>query len=301
VDPVRHRPHVPALTPFDGHGRVDEDRLRRHLAWLASADITIGLCGGGSGEGHLLSPSEVEHVLRIAIDELGAAAHLRALGKEPHTAAEAISFIHLAQEIGYRAVHLYSADAGHGSRLTERELELYFSTVLGETSAEVTLSAVNPSSGQPTSVDVLVRLTERFDNIVSIACATSDVSYLRALIGAMSPAVGVVSGGANLALVNLAMGGAGFGCAEGNIEPQLVAGLQSKFVNGEWDAAAVQQGELGKLSDLVSRFGGVRALKSLMSAIGDPMGEPRAPFLPLTDGQSHELADELAVIKLRMR
>jgi 4-hydroxy-tetrahydrodipicolinate synthase len=109
-----------------------------------------------------------------------------------------------------------------------------------------------------------------------------------------------VSGGVQLALANLALGGAGFGCAEGNVLPQVVSRLQAAFLAGDVEGAAADQSLLLVLSDLLARFGGVRCLKALMALLGKPMGQPRAPFLPLTAGQLSQLREAFAVVPPRV-
>src|SRR5580704_16023402 len=121
---------VPSITPFDREGRLDEDGLRRHLRRLGTAGLIVYLAGSGSGEGNALSLAETRRVFEVGVEELKGKTSVRAMGVEPRTANQLIEIAGIAAETGLDAMQVYSLDAGHGVKPSDRELEQYFTDIL---------------------------------------------------------------------------------------------------------------------------------------------------------------------------
>src|SRR5688572_10353149 len=102
--------YVISLTPFDDEERLDERALRAHLQRMKTARIGVYAGGAGSGEAYTLSPDEMRRVLEIAVDELQGSVPVRAMGVEPRTANEMITFGKLCKEVGVDAMQVYSLD-----------------------------------------------------------------------------------------------------------------------------------------------------------------------------------------------
>src|SRR5215213_3366871 len=92
------------VTHFDSALRFDEPRYREHLAWQAGFDVAGLFAAGGTGEGFSLTPAEVDHVVRVAVEEVGDRVPVVA----PATGATAVAVaqVRAAQESGASGVLL---------------------------------------------------------------------------------------------------------------------------------------------------------------------------------------------------
>lgn len=59
------------VTHFDEHLAFDEARYRDHLAWQAGFGVAGLFAGGGTGEGFSLTSTEIDAVVRAAVEEVG--------------------------------------------------------------------------------------------------------------------------------------------------------------------------------------------------------------------------------------
>ena len=59
-----------SVTPFQADERVDEGALRAHLQFLGAAGVSVSPASTGTGEGHQLTPKEVDRICELAVQEL---------------------------------------------------------------------------------------------------------------------------------------------------------------------------------------------------------------------------------------
>jgi len=148
--------YVISLTPFDDEERLDEAAMRAHLRRMKTAGIGVYAGGAGSGEAYTLSPDEMRRVLEIAVDELQGSVPVRAMGVEPRTANEMISFGKLCKEVGVDAMQVYSLDIGHVGKPSNDEIERYLDDVLSSIAVPAVITSsmmsTRPRSGVPTIV-----------------------------------------------------------------------------------------------------------------------------------------------------
>lgn len=289
---------VACLTPFDSHGRLDEEGFRQHLKRMASAGIGVDVAGGGSGEAFTFSPEENERVLAIAVEELSGHGPVVALGVEPRTAKQMIEFIQVSEACGVDLVQIYPLDAGHGTKPSDRELETYFNACLEATHKQAIISTQH-SVGYLIPTDMLERLIARFANVAYVYCTTPDIGYLARVIDVVGPDVGVVSGGPQHALTNLALGGCGFACSEANVAPRLAQLVADAYNQRDVDTTEKAFGRLVRLYAINQRFGAIRGVKAMLELLGLPGGQPRPPRLPVPAEMRVGLLGELESLRIQ--
>src|SRR5579862_1836003 len=193
--PPRHTSaFVISITPFDEHGRLDEDALRAHLRRMAAAGIGAYVGGGGSGEGFTLDDGEARRVLEIGVEELQGRVAVRAMGVEPRMARQMVDFARMAAAVGVDATQIYSLDQGHGHRPTLEEIETYFTDILSQVELPAALST-HQSVGYAIPVEMIADLVARYDQIIGVNCSHADLAYLTAIIDAVGDRVDVHVGG----------------------------------------------------------------------------------------------------------
>jgi 4-hydroxy-tetrahydrodipicolinate synthase len=290
--------YVISITPFDAEGRLDEEGLRGHFRRLAEARIGVYAAGGGSGEAYTLSREEIRRVLEIARDELKGRVPLRAMGVEPRTALEMIELGKVVQEVGLEAMQVYSLDAGHGNRPSDRELEQYFVDVLSAIRPQAIIST-HQSVGYLVPLPILKRLVDRFDNVVGINCTSPDLGYLVRLLDLVGAKVEVHVGGPMWGLTNLALGGTGFLTSEGNLAPKLCVSVIDHYAAGRYAEAHTEFARLLHLFTGLSELGGIRATKAALRLLGLPGGYNRRPRLPFEPEREPELTRLLDTLDIR--
>jgi 4-hydroxy-tetrahydrodipicolinate synthase len=284
---------VISITTFDDDERFDPGAFRDHCRRLAAGGIGTYVVGGGSGEAYTLTRDETVQSLKIAVEELKGRVPVRAMGTEPRSALEMIEFAHIVADHGLDAMQVYSLDMGHGFAPTEAELEQYFSDVLSATEVPAVLST-HYSVGYFLPIPLIVRLCERFPQVIGINCTNPDISYVIRLIDALEPSIDVHVGGPMQAVSALSLGASGYLSSEGNISPRLCTSVIDHFAAGNLDGTVDAFGRLMRLFTVLMRHGGTRATKATLGLLGFPGGITRRPRLPLVDDPA--LADISAVL-----
>jgi len=296
--PTQPSTYVVGITPFAADESLDEPALRAHLRRLADAGIGVYLGGSGSGEGYTLDADETRRVLEIGVDELRGRVPVRAMGVEPRSAREMISYARVAADVGVDALQVYSLDVGHGIRPRPNELRRYYDDVLDAVLLPVVLSS-HFSVGYALPVDLVAELVEQHHTIVGVHCSHDDLTYLVALLDAVGDRADVHVGGPMHALSCLALGGHGFLSSDGNLAPTLCASVIDGYVRGDLDACRAAYARLMRLHTGIRRLGGIAATKYALELLGLPGGTVRRPRLPLDDERRAAVAALLDELDLR--
>jgi 4-hydroxy-tetrahydrodipicolinate synthase len=275
---------VISIVPFDEDGAIDEAAYRRQLRRLRDAGCSVYVAGSGSSEAYTLSPEEMDRVLAISYEELEGHVPYRAMGCEPHKASEMIDFMRRVERSKIGAAQIFSLDIGHGTKPSEAELELFYSTVIEATSLEIHLSCHPRSIGFALPLRLIERLCDRYSQIVGIAYGGLDMSYLAELIHRLGDRLEIHNAGPAIAVNTLSLGGNGFMGTEGNFMPSLVQSVITAWQAKDYDGLRASYGKLMRLAEIFSRSGGgaVRSVKPIMNAFGLPGGRLRPPRLPIS-------------------
>ena len=284
--------YVISITPFLPDGSLDEEGLRKHLQRMASAGIGVYLGGGGSGEGYVLSPSELGRVLEIGVAELRGRVPVRAMGTEPRSAADMIAFVRQAAAAGVDAVQVYSLDQGHGHRPGRDEIQAYFDDVLSAVDVDCVLST-HQSVGYTIPVDMLVGFLDRYPHVIGVNCTHQDLGYLARVIDAVGDRAPVHVGGPMQALTAWALGARGFLCSEANLAPELCMAVVEAYLADDM-AVFARFNAMQRLSNALYGAGGIRATKGVLDRLGLPGGPPRRPQLPVTSAVVDQLMPVLS-------
>lgn len=271
---------VISLTPFDEHDRLDVDAYRRHLRRMRDAGIGVYVGGGGSGEGYTLTRDETEAVLHVAAAELNGHVPVRAMGVEPRSAKEMLELAKTVADAGLDSMQVYSLDPGHGRMPRPDELETYFCDILDALPVKAVLST-HQSVGYWLSIDAMVRLVDRYDNIIGINVTNNDVTYLVRVIDAVGDRIEIHVGGAMHGLTALALGANGFLTSEANLAPKLTQSVIDHWTAGDLAGAADAFARVLRLYAAMANVGGVSGTKAALNQLSLPGGYPRKPRLPV--------------------
>ncbi len=98
------------------------------------------------------------------------------------------------------------------------------------------------------------------------------------LLDELNPRVEVHVGGPMHTLSALAMGATGYLSSEGNLIPQMVNSVVTRYAAGDYPGAADAYAKVMRVFTLLSSR---VAVKALLKAVGLPGGEPRRPRMLL--------------------
>lgn len=287
------------VTPFGDDGRLDKNLLRVHLRRMRDAGVGVYLIGSGSGEGYSLSKDERSAVMTIGREELQGHVPVRAMGCEHHNAKNMIDYIREVEAHRLDAVHVYSLNMGHGAMPTPGEMEAYYNDVIGSCSIPVVLST-HHVAGYMLPVDFVEKLLDRFEQIVGIVSATSNMTYQINLTQRVADRIEVHCGGPAHGPNILSLGGSGFLANESNLYPEIASGIITAWRNSDTAGVRENYSRLMALFEINQRYGGssMRAMKPLMREFGFDGGVLRAPRQPISPEQLALAADEIRALKI---
>ncbi len=299
MTPTANRPYrvaVCTVTPYDEAGRLDDAAVKSLVESVASQGLGLAIGTASPGEGFALSLEETERFYHTVVGAAAGRVPVCAMGVEPRNANQLRPIIRIAEQAKIDVMQLYTVDPGHSMKLTERELEKYFATLLDGMAIPAAISTHHYNGLVPLSV--LARLLDAYPNIATIHC-TSEVNYLHQLVELVAGRCEILVGGPMQALSTLAIGGQGFLCSEGNIAPVVCGELQAAIRAGDLEAAKTAYRRVNGVFSLNIWPGGtVRFLKTAMRLLGIPGCHTRPPFEVLEPGAAQIVASSMRALDL---
>lgn len=296
ASPSAYRVAVCMVTPFDEQGRLDEAAVVSLVESIAARGVGLAVGTASPGEGFALSLEETAHFYATVVKVAAGRVPVCAMGVEPRNANQLRPIVRAAEQAKVDMMQLYTADPGHAMKLTDRELERFFATLLDEMTIPAAISTHHYNGLVP--LPVLARLLDRYPGIRTIHC-TSEVNYLHQLVQLVAGRCEILVGGPMQALSTLAIGGQGFLCSEGNIAPVVCGELQAAIRAGELEAAKTAYRRLNGVFSLnVWPGGSVRCLKTAMRILGMPGSHTRPPFEILDDAARQVLTTAMRALDL---
>jgi 4-hydroxy-tetrahydrodipicolinate synthase len=290
--------HAMSITPFDRFGALDTELLRTHLRYLGEAGVGVYVASQGSGEGDLLSFDEKVSLYRVAADELRGRVPVVAAGIGLAASTAATRELAIAAETaGMNAVQIVAPRPGPLG-LREDELEVHFRSVIEAVTCDVHVSNNTALAGYELDLALVERLVADYPHVVAVNVSDPRVDALRAYVSALIARFGarieVRVGMVREAVAMHALGVRGVLCFEPNVAAGLVTAVWAQLEA----QAPVAIEPLLHLNAALARGGNPRSLKAALAIIGRNGGFLRAPYLPLTEGQSAELERDLRALGL---
>lgn len=264
-----------SATPFTDDYRIDEAAYRLHLRRMVEAGNGVYLGSGGAGETHALSPTELQTLYTIGVEECRGRVPVYANPPEARTAEAMLRNVQLAVAAGVDVVQLYPVDAGHGMIPTEAEQEGYFRRLLDAVDHPVALS-VHVAVGYITPVGLLQRLAKDYPQLVALNLMGTSAGYLVEAMDAVGPGVATYTPIATV-LQGVLLGAQGCLAAEPNLAPRLCASVLNLYEEGRLSAAGAAQANVIRLANIVNRWAPstARWVKMGMKVLDLPGGNGR--------------------------
>ncbi|WP_200833867.1 dihydrodipicolinate synthase family protein [Tabrizicola flagellatus] len=277
---------LPALvTPFDRTGAIDFVAFGRHLDSLRAAGVSGWVPCGSSGEYNLLTDAERDSVLTFVRDQARPGELLIAGTNAPSTAG-VIANTRRARELGYHAVLLA---VPFYTRPTQAEIIHHFETVASATDMDIVLYSYPGKDGVEIGYEALDALA---DNPRIIAIKESS-GVLQRAIGISTRYAGriqLVSGSDDIAWDFMQWGADAWICGPANCMARPVCEMDAAFRRGDHARAKEIMQVVWPAMNVLESGKFVQKLKYGCELQGNPVGDCRMPFGPLTDAEKAEFA-----------
>ncbi len=281
---------VPLVTPFRD-GAVDEKALASLIEWqIASGSHGISVTGT-TGEPTALTRQERERVIQLAAQVVNKRVPFLA-GTGSNNFEETKHFTQVAQKAGADAVLLITP---YYVRPSQEGLYQHFKSVAESVEIPVILYNIPGRSAINLEIDTVARLRDHCKNIVGIKEANHDFSHITRLLGKLGRDFLVYSGIELLCFPVLAIGGAGYVSATGNLMPKEVARLYDLVVADKWREAQDLHYHLMALNDAVFLEINPVPVKTALGMMGKISPEVRLPLAPLSRENEKKLRE---IVKL---
>lgn len=275
---------VPVVTPF-ADGQVDYDSLAALIEWqIQSGSHGISVTGT-TGEPSSLTLEERKQVIKVACETVaGRVPFVPGTGSVNH--AETLELTRYAEKLGADAVLVI---APYYVRPSQEGLFRHFDAVAKSVDIPVILYNIPGRTAVNIEIDTVARLKEANDNIVGVKESNKDFEHINRLLHRMGRDFLVYSGIELLCFPILAIGGAGFVSATGNLLPDKVAQLYNLVQEGRWQEAQDLHYWLMPLNDAVFLEINPVPVKTILGMMGKIRPEVRLPLAPVSPANRDKL------------
>jgi 4-hydroxy-tetrahydrodipicolinate synthase len=280
---------VPLVTPFCD-GRVDEAALAALIEWqIASGSHGIGVTGS-TGEPAALSLAERERVIALAVET--------ARGRVPVVAGtgsanfeETLHLTRFARRVGADAALVVTP---YYTRPGQEGLYRYFRALAEATDLPIILYNIPGRTATNLEPETTARLARDCPTIVGIKESNKDLEHICRVMHRCGPTFAVYSGIELLCFPVLALGGAGYVSATGNVLPREVARLYDLVVAGQWEEARQLHYHLLPMNDVLFIETNPVPVKTALGLMGRIRPEVRPPHAPLAPQHEARLREVMA-------
>jgi len=273
-----HGMYPALITPFTAEGEVDENALRRLVAYhVAKGSHGLFLCGSlGSGPG--MSAQERRRVVEIAIEtaagRLGIIVHVGTINPR-----EAADLARHAERAGADAV---AAVAPYYYRPTWSVVRAFYDRLLDATGLPVWAYNQPAHSHFEFTADQVLELADRGVRGYKDG-GLSYYAFQQVLHRADRERLTIFTAAPSLLFAALVDGADGFIGGPNNVLPQFYNALYAAVRAAEWDRAVALERRAGEVFRLCGGPGAVPMWHALLAEFGVESGHTRLPQPPITE------------------
>ena len=249
--------------------------LARLIEWqIASGSHGISVTGT-TGEPTSLTFDERKQVIRAAFEAVNPGAILPGTGSTNH--AETLELSQYAESLGVDAILVITP---YYNRPSQQGLFLHFDAVAKSVELPVILYNIPGRTAVNLEIDTVARLRDANPNIVGVKESNKDFEHINRLLHKLGRDFLVYSGIELLCFPVLAIGGAGYISATGNLLPRKVASLYDLTTAGNWQAAQDLHYQLLPLNDAIFMEINPVPVKAALGMLGKICPDVRLPLSP---------------------
>lgn len=280
------------ITPFDGDGRPDSQRVADLVRFQISKGTEGLYVGGSTGLGPLLSPEERKTLAEAVI----AASD----GKVPVVVqvgcADTATTVELARHAERAGVDAVASLTPYYYRPGEVAIVKHFESVSRAVSIPLFAYNMPQFTGNNLQASTVAEMARR-GTIVGIKDSSRDLLHLIDLLRAVPEGFVVMNGTEEYALSALMSGADGLVSGASSALPEVFKSLVSAHGGGDYRAASESQRIAQKVKEMV-KSAPIPAYYAILRERGVECGNPRAPFQPLDGPAIDRIVEELKGLRL---
>lgn len=281
------------ITPFTADGKQpDLDALGVSIDRMIDNGVHAIAPLGSTGEGAYLSDAEWEQISEFSINKVA--------GRVPTivsvsdlTTAKSVQRARFAEKCGADVVMVLPASYW---KLTDAQILTHYQAIGDSIGVPVMLYNNPATSGIDMSVDLILRIVEKVENVIMVKESTGDIQRMHNLYQQSEGQIPFYNGCNPLALEALAAGAKGWCTAAANLIPQLNLDLYAAVQNNDLNSAREIFYRQLPLLDFILKGGLPATIKAGLRMTGLEVGEPRLPVSPLSDADSQKLKQMIEVL-----
>ena len=277
---------VPLVTPFrDGTRSVDEAGLAALIDWQIENGSHGVSVTGTTGEPSALTTAERERVIQVAVEAVNKRVPFVA-GTGSTNFDETMRLTRFAQKVGADAALIVTP---YYNRPSQEGLYRHFKGVADSVDLPVILYNIPGRTAVNLEIDTVARLRENCKNVIGVKESNKDFEHINRLLGKLGRDFLVYSGIELLCFPVLAIGGAGYVSATGNVMPKEVACLYDLVAADKWKEARDLHYYLMPLNDAMFIEINPVPAKTALGMMGKISPEVRLPLAPLSPANEAKL------------
>jgi 4-hydroxy-tetrahydrodipicolinate synthase len=218
---------------------LDEEELRRHVAWQISEGSHALVPVGTTGEAVTLTRDEHLRAVQITVDEAAGRVPVIA-GVGGNNTAAVIDMMKAVTDLGARAA---LAVVPFYNKPNQGGIYAHFAALAEACPLPIVVYNVPSRTVADISVETLQRVAN-LPSVVGIKDATGNLARVTAQRLACGTTFAQLSGNDDMALGFNAMGGVGCISVSANVAPRLCADFQNACLSGDWQRALELQDRL---------------------------------------------------------
>lgn len=280
---------VPLITPFKD-GELDLDTLEELIEWqVENGSHGLGVAGS-TGEPDALSIEERKLLIKRTIEIADGRVPVMP-GTGTNNLQETLDLTAYAEDAGADVVLVVCP---YYSKPSQEGLFRHFSRVAESTKLPIIVYNIPGRAAVNMEPETLARLNDTYENIVGVKEANKDFEQVSKDMDRCGRDFLVYSGIEMLCFPLLAIGGAGYVSATGNILPGKVAQLYDLAAAGEWEKARDLHYELLPLNEVLFIETNPGPAKTALGMLGKIDPELRDPLAPPSPEHQQKIRDVLA-------
>lgn len=288
----------PIPTPFDKEGSLSPSALKRNLEYLNRHALSGTVVLGSNGEFVFLDPEEKTRAIEI-VRELLPPGKLLIAGTGCESTRGTVRLTREAASAGADAVLVINPHY-YKNRLDRPALVRHYTSVAECSPIPIIIYNMPACTGLDLEASIVIELAGH-ENIIGMKDSSGNLTKMAQILEETKRGRGdfqMLAGSAGFLLPALSLGAVGGVAALANVAPEMCIRLHRAFLRGELQQAAELQGRIVGLNSLVTRVGGVPALKAAMDLLGLAGGTPRPPLLPADEPMREQLQQALSELGL---
>ena len=280
------------ITPFDDRGRIDPERLSKLVSFqLSKGTEGIYPCGS-TGLGPVLSLDERKAIAETVV--------IAARGRVPVVVqvgcADTPSTVELAKHAEKAGADAVASLTPYYYKPGERAVAKHFEAVSGAVSIPLLAYNIPQFTGNSLSAGAVASLAKS-GVIAGIKDSSRDLLQLIDLLDAVPEEFVVMNGTEEYALFAMMSGADGLVSGGASALPEVFKSLVAAQRKGDYRAATEAQSLVQRVKSLV-KPSPISAYYAILRERGVDCGSPRAPFLPMEEGDASRMMEGLRGLRL---